>query len=437
MIVLVTENSRFSVKPIKSPSEFAKDPSAIEGLVNHRPLCDDAPPIEIYFPPFGQFVFNCKTIIPSPEDISFTTNFVRKMSSFYGNEGDRKNVVLEEMKKLFLVDLWTEKIRRYNTDLSYVENDAFILNIEVKNELGVGGDPNLQNSLYYTYYWSNCKAKPKNSLCPTILISIAGSYIGISGGIYPKKFVCEPLTAIFPLLWLPRRSFMDDLARIFSSLKTLFVNTREYYKVLPSNLDQRRIHFPTFEFGSKKNSLLPISNFVFEKQVTSFVFEGKYKSQRAILKFARKYSVDAHKFCYQNGFAPEIFFFYDWNSEWKVICTQFVEGKEWDNLSRPQKESGIDILDRNIQKLHEESFVHGDLRDCNIIFVLDDHGHNCSSVQLIDFDWSGKENETFYPFFVNTFSVKWHRGVQSGKQIEKDHDTFWLNFLRDDIKVSS
>jgi tRNA A-37 threonylcarbamoyl transferase component Bud32 len=36
--------------------------------------------------------------------------------------------------------------------------------------------------------------------------------------------------------------------------------------------------------------------------------------------------------------------------------------------------------------------VHGDLRDPNII-VCDDNGR----VYLIDFDWSGKEGEVFYP----------------------------------------
>ena len=39
---------------------------------------------------------------------------------------------------------------------------------------------------------------------------------------------------------------------------------------------------------------------------------------------------------------------------------------------------------------HEKDFVHGDLRDANIMCTND-------SVMLIDFDWGGKEGHVSYP----------------------------------------
>jgi len=47
-------------------------------------------------------------------------------------------------------------------------------------------------------------------------------------------------------------------------------------------------------------------------------------------------------------------------------------------------------LQELMDSFHRKGFVHGDLRDVNIICKND-------SVMLIDFDWGGKEGEASYP----------------------------------------
>ncbi|KAH7884914.1 hypothetical protein F5I97DRAFT_1779733, partial [Phlebopus sp. FC_14] len=50
-----------------------------------------------------------------------------------------------------------------------------------------------------------------------------------------------------------------------------------------------------------------------------------------------------------------------------------------------------------IQKLHDEGFVFGDLREPNIMITNDDK----PKVQLIDFNWAGKKGEARYPVSIS------------------------------------
>ncbi|KAF9003645.1 hypothetical protein BDQ17DRAFT_1409037 [Cyathus striatus] len=50
-------------------------------------------------------------------------------------------------------------------------------------------------------------------------------------------------------------------------------------------------------------------------------------------------------------------------------------------------------LKKLVAEFHNQGFVHGDLRDANII-----SGHD-GRVQLVDFDWGGKDGEVSYPVF--------------------------------------
>ena len=53
-------------------------------------------------------------------------------------------------------------------------------------------------------------------------------------------------------------------------------------------------------------------------------------------------------------------------------------------------------------------------------------------MMLIDFDWTGRENEDCYPPFMNHIQVDWPEGVEDDKPLKKEHDLIWLerNFTR-------
>jgi len=63
---------------------------------------------------------------------------------------------------------------------------------------------------------------------------------------------------------------------------------------------------------------------------------------------------------------------------------------------------------------HKRDFVHGDLRDANIICKND-------SVMLIDFDWGGKEGEVSYP--TSNLNAELLQGRVSGDlRVTKEDD---------------
>lgn len=59
-----------------------------------------------------------------------------------------------------------------------------------------------------------------------------------------------------------------------------------------------------------------------------------------------------------------------------------------------------------------QNFVHGDVRDGNIIFG--NVGNQKDQFFLIDFDWSNSHGEAFYPYNLNNKDIKWPAGVEPG-----------------------
>lgn len=74
--------------------------------------------------------------------------------------------------------------------------------------------------------------------------------------------------------------------------------------------------------------------------------------------------------------------------------------------------------------LHDNNYVHGDFRNTNIAIVSELSGK--SKIMLLDFDWSGEENKTNYPYFMNHEDIKWPDGASDGKPLKKQHDIDWF-----------
>jgi len=115
--------------------------------------------------------------------------------------------------------------------------------------------------------------------------------------------------------------------------------------------------------------------------------------QLILVKFVRQYSIGLHEFCATSGHAPPILAFERLPGGWLAVAMEYIES------GIPITDSSLHPADRDhwmaeLQELmdsfHGKGFVHGDLRDANIICKND-------SVMLIDFDWGGKEGEASYP----------------------------------------
>lgn len=76
---------------------------------------------------------------------------------------------------------------------------------------------------------------------------------------------------------------------------------------------------------------------------------------------------------------------------------------------------GLDNFGNAVAKFHSENYVHGDLREPNIL--IDSSGQ----LLAIDFDWAGKQGTVVYPVTIND-EITWPVGVEGGEKIRKEHD---------------
>ena len=127
-----------------------------------------------------------------------------------------------------------------------------------------------------------------------------------------------------------------------------------------------------------------------------------------IVKFTYRYSRAAHKLMEREGVATRLMYC---NREPLVglycVVTEYVRQSKQARLSQ----EGANKLRAALDKFQEHSFVHGDLRELNIL--IDAEG----GPLLIDFDWSGKEGEVYYPVRLN-MEIEWAAGIGGGKKIE-------------------
>jgi serine/threonine protein kinase len=92
---------------------------------------------------------------------------------------------------------------------------------------------------------------------------------------------------------------------------------------------------------------------------------------------------------------------------------------------------------RVVNELHKGGFVHGDIRDTNLLIdraslpkTVDEVG-----IHVIDFDWAGLIGQAKYPTGVNTVSVRRPNGAQDGEPITEEHDRQMVSFMFEPISV--
>ena len=141
-----------------------------------------------------------------------------------------------------------------------------------------------------------------------------------------------------------------------------------------------------------------------------------------VIKFVKRYSQECHSRCFELGIAPELLAFQPLPGGWHVVIMEFLQSYETlFVLHRDRKvtDKMIGAVEKAVGKLHEEDFVHGDLRLPNIMVGPED------SVKFVDFDWSGRLGEALYPPLMNPVIV-WHPGAKLGEEIVPEHDMYLL-----------
>ena len=121
---------------------------------------------------------------------------------------------------------------------------------------------------------------------------------------------------------------------------------------------------------------------------------------------------------------------------WSVIVMELLEEPEWvwglKIFDKAEQRMVRDKVREHVLALHQQDFVHGDIRPQNVLVKCPVAGHGALSVRLVDFDWSGETNKVKYPFLVNPDLGNGFRrpsSIKGGGVITPAHDLAMVDLM--------
>jgi len=153
--------------------------------------------------------------------------------------------------------------------------------------------------------------------------------------------------------------------------------------------------------------------------------------KEVVVKFVTRYGDEVHKAMGEAGLAPKLLYYGPIDiapdmpsyGRLKMVVMEYVDGRTaFDTRSLPP--NFHHRLKKAVEYCHGQGFVFGDLRTPNVMITKD------WKVQLIDFDWAGREGEVTYPVSISR-NIEWPKGVAALEPIFRQHDLDMLEDLRD------
>jgi len=229
-------------------------------------------------------------------------------------------------------------------------------------------------------------------------------------------------------------TFQKTVARHLGAFQKAFHALEHYYHSDPSidkpsrQLSMHRQIFPyPTHFTSLTDSTIQHFEYVSQPMDDKTLFFGKLSDGRNVcIKFTCQYSPEAHSFCASIGAAPKLLGFEMLAGGLCMVVMdqigdEYVEFHQL--LSTPMI---LDELRGVLCQLHQAGFVHGDIRDTNIMVPKTGE----PSFLLVDFDWAGKAGEARYPVNVYKGRELWRPdGVDDKKLMTADHDIQMLEHM--------
>ena len=274
----------------------------------------------------------------------------------------------------------------------------------------------------------------ETSCCPVILVGIAGPHLTVTGAIFGDRLTTQRLTDYLYLGPHPSREGRTELDegihRVARVLRALEISTKllkdHYFGLGPEaervDGDLMSPHFREFTVD-EKSYRLKYTKRMAAHYSNKAVFEASMKpmsqageSRIVVVKFTHSYCGAAHRLLAEMSLAPRLWYCEKVETVGMYVVVMDLASGEY---------IGIHCQDRRldsklrtaIQTLHDMKFVHGDLREPNILVTED------GDVKIIDFDWCGKDGEVRYPSDISLgVGAGWDPSVTRGGLIRKDHD---------------
>ncbi|KAI5996108.1 hypothetical protein EDC04DRAFT_2872396 [Pisolithus marmoratus] len=382
---------------------------------------EDRVPTVLLHPVFGQFIEDTKEIEVSAEDNKLVVELADAMSDLYKNESERIDNV-GKVLTTFDIHFSITIIKRtgYETDGDMAVKDYRYVIAEFKNEAGnTSGEPYFQSIGYYLESTRKEAVTVPSSPLPCFLLSFFGPYVIFAGAAWNLRPTIQLLS--MPIAFNIHSTDTDNLlvlARHMAAFRKATQTLKRYYEDLrPTQPLQNTPSPQLFPYPTMYTFIADGTNrrFSYQQQLKNkLVFfgtesaEGSAVVDRICIKFARRYSPDAHKHCASVGCAPR-------------VTSNDYETLENQRVPVPTKS----LIRAKLAEFHKEGFVHGDIRDTNIMVSKSDN----TQFRIIDFDWAGIAGEVKYPAFLNP-EVRRPEGASDGKPILAEHDDAMLNDMR-------
>jgi hypothetical protein len=127
------------------------------------------------------------------------------------------------------------------------------------------------------------------------------------------------------------------------------------------------------------------------------------------------------------GIAPKLRGFEVIGAGWTMVIMDALdkEYKPFDKMDAVGATDTYKLIKERLVDLHQANFVHGDVRDVNIMIRKDGE----PGIMLVDFDWSGVIGEVRYPMNVNKTQLWRPEHVSDGELIKSDDDIDMLEHI--------
>jgi len=425
---------------LAKPTEYEKlQNNPEERILDDRPQDDDIPPASLLYEGFGQFmdivagrpVDGCNNV--NAFDLHLAVDeFAESMCLFYPNEDTRAkfgrtyiNKILAARRDGFRSTITAASIGPVNSTASAVRTDghftghhgvAVIINEFKNRSAGNSGLPEVEMVGYFAHSFADSSClerfpKLEGWRVPAVAITIVGSDVKFYGILsLGTQFRPVGLTPAFSCIRSASEGRdRNGLYRAFTA--TSFLDARIFkdygVKDVPQKIsDYKDIRLPSISSLLKWQNSDTGSN---DSVKIKFRIKERYgdakhsrllnlaetdDGQTILVKFTRQYCPELHEICAASGHAPFLLAYEPLPGGWYGVGMEYVVGAVPITL---HKKISVHIqqweedLRQLISQFHNRDFVHGDLRDTNVISGDD------GCVKLVDFDWGGKDGQVSYP----------------------------------------
>ncbi|RPD55559.1 hypothetical protein L226DRAFT_614727 [Lentinus tigrinus ALCF2SS1-7] len=446
----------FRRTPAKAPSSEAQasefdlaQRSEAHRIYCGRPYQRSTPP-SLLDETLCQLRCNLDSIIPDPKDIQCFAS-LRAYACENLTEDERRETFTNILERGNITPVRAKRgfigASRYHDDgdlrVHCLDVDVIYYVQVIKREIGnTSGDPYVEA----IHYWIEnvreffCSRSCENNQVerlnfPAVLVLHLGPFLAIAAAVYGDDPIVELLCCIPLHIHDTHDSQLQAGERALAALRVALHSLRDRY----SNIVDERVPRADFPFRDYyKDSDHNVHSFTYERDI------DKKRVFRVIDKNGTPLCVKFSK-----RFAPALRAVnkvHDWIMIVMEDKTAQYSNTMWDVKHRkdaPEKgkgkgkekakpavsmEAALEQVRTKLGVLHDGGFVHGDLRDVNVLLRNDDAPADCPDILLIDWDWAGVAGKVVYPRGINT-QLRRPDGALAAEEIKAEHDVWMVNNL--------